>query len=309
LLLEVEEMDFTGMIFSVGDAEITNSTILYNQTEGITNETDTVSQAQASTLPVINVGELKIENVKATYNAGPDQFFADVNITSFLLESPEMNLKEQILNLDNLELNDSDIVIRLPFSDDVSTRDSVPAAPSKFTWPEWNIGANTISLKENNILFQSGSQSPQTGIFDPQALEFTNLTFIAENLLLEPNNAKMQLEELSFQESGFNLNRVAFNLELNNTSLALSDLLINTNKSRVNGTIQLGYQSIDHFLDNPEQTAVKLDLPDFRIAMDEIFIFQPKLANNHYLNTLSQKDITGTIRLAGTLKQIQLAET
>ena len=309
LLLEVEETDFTEMIFSVGDAEITNSTIVYNQTKITTKEADTLSQAGVATLPVINVGELKIENVKAIYDAGPDQFFADVNITRFLLESPEMNLEEQILNLDNLELNDSDIVIRLPASNNTSTMDSIPAAPATFTWPEWNIDANKISLRENNILFQNGAQPPQQGIFDPQALEFTNLTFIAENILLNPENAKMQLEELSFLESGFNLNNLAFNLELNNTSLALSDLLVNTNKSSVNGTIQLDYQSIDHFLDNPEQATVKLNLPDFRIAMDEIFIFQPKLANNQYLNTLSQKDISGTIRLTGTLKQIQLAET
>src|SRR5690606_950719 len=215
-------------------------------------------------LPVINVGELKIENVKATYDAGPDQVFADVNIARFLLESPEMNLKKQILNLDNLELNESDIVIRLPASNDTSAMDSIPAVPSKFTWPEWNVDANTISLKKNNILFQSGNQTPQQGIFDPQALEFTNLTFVAENVLLEPENAKMQLEELSFQESGFSLNNLAFNLELNNTSLALSDLVLNTNKSRIHGAVHIDYQSIDRFLDNPGQTTVKLNLPDFR---------------------------------------------
>src|SRR5690606_26955454 len=84
LLLEIEEMDFQEMIYSVGDAEITNSTIVYNQTKVTTKETDTVSQSQASTLPVIDVGELKIENVKATYDAGADQFFADVNIAGFL---------------------------------------------------------------------------------------------------------------------------------------------------------------------------------------------------------------------------------
>src|SRR5690606_33899226 len=129
-----EEMDFQEMIYSVGDAEITNSTIVYNQTKVTTKETDTVSQSQASTLPVIDVGELKIENVKATYDAGADQFFADVNIAGFLLESPEMNLEEQILNLDNLELNDSDMVIRLPVPNDTSTLDSIPPTPEKFTW-------------------------------------------------------------------------------------------------------------------------------------------------------------------------------
>src|SRR5690606_17766595 len=150
----------------------------------------------------------------------------------------------------------------------------------------------------------------QNDNFDPNRLEFTNLTFESENILLQKEKAEVALKILSFREkSGFTVRNLAFNLGINDTGLSLSKLNINTLKSDLNGDLQLTYQSINKLLSETEETTVALNIPKLNIALEELFFFQPQLSENKYLNILAKKPLSGNINAKGTLAKINIPNT
>ena len=221
---------------------------------------------------------------------------------------PTANLRDQKIVLDELRLDKSNIFVQQLTTASTTPVDST-AQPFTFEWPDWDVEVNQISLSENQITFQTTKNSPTKGVFNPGWLEIINLNFEAEDITYQPGKASLSLNDFSFSErSGLILKELNFDLELTNERLSIQSLDFASGKNSVSGEIDLQYASLDQLINNPESTLVQADLDEFQINLSEASTFNPELAENQYLMTLSEKNLTGNLNVEGSLSDLKIAE-
>ncbi|MFC0519985.1 translocation/assembly module TamB domain-containing protein [Mesonia maritima] len=302
LALEGEEVDLEKMKFHVAELSLENTDINYAQTKPIPP-----SDSSEVAMPILKVDRLILKKVYANYQSIPQKTYASVDLREFLVENADANLPTQSISVDNLVLNNSDVVFQTE-QEPRNTETSSQQTSQAFSWPEWKVKLNSISLENNSICVQQNGNLPQEGNFNPQAIDLADFNFKANNLFLGKNKkAIATIEELSFQEaSGFNLKKLAFSAELNNESFQLNDLSIATGNSNLSGNFSANYTSIENFIENPEKTSFAAELQNFNIAPSDAYLFSPELKKNPQFQQLAKNDFQGSIIAEGTLSSASI---
>ncbi|HEA22869.1 MAG TPA: translocation/assembly module TamB [Pricia antarctica] len=304
LYVEANTIDLEAMRFELDDIELIDTEAEYTQTKPFPETEDTTETA----LPYLVVDNFKIEKVRANYNSEPDSLKADVNIGNFLLEMPKANLAQNDIEVETLELKNSDIAIRMPA---VATQpqDTTAIADTGFEWPEFLVKVDAIDIDKNKFAFVTGSHQSQAGTFNADAVSVSNFTFQAENITYRPKLVNLELTKLAFNESsGFQLKNFAFDANLEEDNAAISGLVLQTNNSAVSGDLSLKYASVDALIENPENTTLTIDIPDLNLAIQDAYVFQPDLADNEYVQKAAKRPITGTIKADGRLSNIKIPD-
>ncbi|UOB16120.1 translocation/assembly module TamB domain-containing protein [Abyssalbus ytuae] len=302
LTADIDEFDLQNMRFKVNQSEIRNSFITYFQNDALKNQPDTPDAPAA--LPFISVKELIIQHVQAQYESSPEKLVAHLDLGDLELSMPALNLEKQEVIIGNLEMDHSNITYKsYKLPEDNNTSPVVE-------WPEWKIVAGRLSWSDNEIIFQNRQPSLQQEQFNPNAFHIKDFILYAEDFLIDNGRANLDLQSFSFNDvNHIQLNNLAFTLEADNTFLSLNNFNLKTSRSNIAGSATLTYSSLKTLFNNPDETRVSMNFPEFRTSVEEVFTFQPDLKNNYYLKTLAKKNINGHIEATGTLEDIRLPNT
>tara|TARA_R110000850_G_scaffold80862_1_gene173488 strand:- start:27106 stop:32157 length:5052 start_codon:yes stop_codon:yes gene_type:complete len=305
LELDVDEMDLESFRFHVNDLTIENTDIQYTQNKPFPESED----SDESPLPYIIVDNLQLKNITANYNAVPDGITASGKIGNFILELPKADLAEQVIDITQISLADSNVLLEITTSGDDTQPSEDPTSPDEFKWPDWIITVDEIALENNNMRYLVDGAQPRQGTFNPNALAVGNFFFIAEDLYLQDESIGIQLKDFRFEEaSGLHLRDLAFEGAFSEQNLDISQLNLHVNENIINGTISLQYASVNDFINNPEASRINTNLSTFELSLNDFFRFQPELKNNEYLLALSKKKVTGNLRANGTLASLEIPE-
>lgn len=308
---DIETTNIEDMIFKASDIALSNSNIKFIQKPV---PIDTVSSDGA--LPKVSIENITLNNVVAYYESQPDHIIVDVVISEFSSAIPAINLEDRDFDFNSINLKNSQIsIITEAESNGKTQKDAIVSEGNKkktntFEWPQIELQLDEIDFENNTFDFKMGKEEPKKGVFNPNAILISNLTLKATDILLKDKKATLDLEQLSFNEtSGLNLKQLALKFKATDQNLRLDGLAFQLNDNNVEGYAHLNYSSISNLIAQPELTKVDLNLPRFQIALAEIFKIQPDLKDNVYLNTLSEKKLTGKLNASGTLASIDITNT
>lgn len=318
LLVEIEEMDLENMRFHLGRMQLSNTALDLRQIA--TSNADTTaapeSEASESVLPYLRVDVLELQNVAANYEAPQSGMAAEVLISHFLLELPEADLNNQIIDVGQVELHNSDFWVHLTPAQEQQQQEQVEEvaqdpqeAVKGFQWPEWQVAVSGIDFQDNSItyLVNEGTLSP--AVFDQNAIGINKLNLQAREILLRDQQANLEIETFTFEESsGISLDELSLRAHVNDQELSLQDLVVQVDQNQIEGALELNYQNLESFLDQPQQTSVNAQLNRFQVNLTDAFRFQPQLRNNPYLLSLSRKLISGNLRASGTLASVAIEQ-
>ncbi|MDT0647602.1 translocation/assembly module TamB domain-containing protein [Zunongwangia sp. F260] len=309
LEVAMQETDLENMRFEVASASLSDADFEYLQTKPFPES----PEQEEAPLPFISVNSLTINNVNGEYESIPDGILARFDIAELNTSAPVMDLANNVIEVDNLDLNNSIIYMDMkssPTEGDTpadSTEVATPPAEEGFQWPEWTVDVAEINLQSNDITYLANNARPKTGEFNPEALVLQDLTLEILDIYLRNQTAGAEFNKLEFQESsGIDFNELAFNLEVSESQFELSDLNFAANGNILRGGLSAEYNSLDDFINAPENAQLSADLSRFEIALQEVFRFQPDLKNNEYLVNLSKKKITGNLRMEGPVAYLQI---
>ena len=305
LMVEMQTFDLDSMNFEVTDAQLANTQFQFTQ-RAPTIAPDTTGEAA---MPLLALKNLELNDVEGTYESIPDGMLAEVVVSEFLLEMPQLDMVEKQLVIDRLVLNQSEVLFQTT-SPETAQEQATPASDSTaFQWPVWNVEIAEVSLKENELVYLSKGLELDQENFNPGAFELNDLNFVASAVSLENNAATANFEEFSFSEtSGFTLYELAFEAEVQQEFLQLDEFILHLNENLVRGNLTLNYDSLDQFLTNPENAEVAMKLPEINLNLKDLFKISPELRQNEYLQNLSQKKLTGQLQAEGTLASLQVEE-
>jgi len=303
LELEMEKTDLENMDFRASDGVIKNSRIKYIQ-----NPVPPAPPADVP-LPFLAIDELTIENVFANYQDNVQGLSAEVDLVDFYAEVPKLDLTNQDFEIGTLELNKSIVAIDMKSNTEeaVATEENNGASKSASLWPNLLVAIDEIDFSENNISYSIDGAKPVRGTFNPNAISISNLELQASDISLKDKTADLNLEKLSFQEaSGNSVHKAEVRLAVTDTNMKVSDLSVAANNSSISGNATLQYASLNSLIDSPETTKANVNIPSFKVALQDVFQFQPDLKKNEYLKTASKRLISGNINAKGVLSALQI---
>ncbi|SEA28597.1 translocation/assembly module TamB domain-containing protein [Psychroflexus halocasei] len=301
LKLEGKEIDLEKMKFHLAKIKLSQTTINYEQLKAIT-DSDTSS---TGALPFIRVDQFSLNQVTAKYNAPPQGLNALVDIDLFEIDKASANLNLQEVAVNKIALQNSKINAEIDSSKIESSPEETPANKKQedFKWPDWKVDVASIDFKDNNIYYHQKGVKPQKGKFNPDAIKLSDFSLIAENIQLSKNTeAKLNLNQLKFNEaSGFKLDEFNFALALNNEKINVSGLKVKTQKSSLDGNIELTYTEFIKLINQPEKVYFVADLNSFQLNATEAYLFSPELKKNVQFQKLAQQNISGNLLINGSL--------
>jgi translocation and assembly module TamB len=309
LHLKGKNIDLKKMDFEVAKISLENTNVTYIQ-----RKKSPPSDSTESVLPYLTLKNLSLKNVIVHYQSDPDSLFADLNVADLELKDAKADLRMKDIQLDKFTLNNSNIQLKMKGNKNIDTKPlentTNPKEIKPFIWPEWNVNATSIALKNNHIHFQQGEKPTENTGFNAKYIVLNDFNFVAKDLeLSKKESAKLQIKEVSFYEStGIKLKQLAFSAALNSTEISVDDLILKTNNSSINTDVNAKFASIQKFIAKPEESFLSLDLKKFVVDMNDAFAFQPKLRNNEYVSKLAKHKFSGKIKAKGKLDKIDLTE-
>ncbi len=306
--LQIKDMDMETMRFHVSKAEISNTDLQYFQSLPFPESEEKVDSAG----PVLIVDELLIKNLTANYQSLPDGINAVAAIGELAINLPEADLSNNFIDLEYLGLHNSTISLNITSEEykqgvEGLETDNTTENTTEFEWPQWTVSVSKIDLTNNDIRYTMNDSEPQPGIFNPEAIVLNNFYFVAEAISLQDQAFGANITKIEFEEgSGVNLDELTFEALIDENQSKLKDLKFQLNDNRINGSITMEYNSISDFINNTENTLLKLNLQHFEVGLNELFRFQPELKSNESLFALSKKRINGNLNAAGKLSSLTI---
>ncbi|BAO56641.1 translocation/assembly module TamB domain-containing protein [Nonlabens marinus] len=310
--LSMNELDLEKMIVDIDQISLKNAIVSYDkdtvaafakaEKDSDPNTDSTIAEAITddagdSPLPLITVGNLKLDQVKLAYESVPDA----INLNSFIgfLETSisKADVQNSSYVVDFITLNNSEITLRM--------RTVGAPEPFVFEWPELDIAVKDIDLNNNDLLYTLDDATVTKGYFNPNALDFDKVHLVAEDFVYQNAEASVDIKELSGSEaSGIVVNQLGAQAYMSDTKIMVADLNAQVNNNSLQGKVELGFSSMNQFMVNPENLSVDAQIPSYKIDLSDVFLFAPELRSNKYLATLSQRLLTGSLKASGSTKNL-----
>ncbi|WP_299778085.1 translocation/assembly module TamB [uncultured Formosa sp.] len=301
--LEFDTFDLDAMDFRVSEALISNSDINYIQSP-VPVSTDTTT----TTLPYLYIDDFKIENVKVDYNAIADGMTLRTNISDFYIEDATIDLPKDKFNIDEIGLKNSEIAV---LTTGTSTEiDTIETTTTTFSWPDVKVKINKVDLEQNDIQYTVNNAKPIANNFNANAIALTDFNLNIQDIYLQDKTAGLKLKIFSFTEgSGLHLKQGELKFAVTDNMLDIEDLKVALNNNKIQGNTRLDFSTMSALIQAPETSKLDLKLPVIQLDVADAYRFQPDLKTNPYVDSLSQKLITGQIYANGYLSDITLENT
>ncbi len=306
LQVEGKDIDLEKMKFHLASIQLKNTNVNYQQLKPI-ESTDTTSTGN---LPYILVDDFLVENLSAYYKAPPQGLEALAEIRNFKIKETKANLTAQEIEVANFGLKNSDISVVVDTTK--MQKETVEKLPKKeeetFQWPEWEVNVTELALENNAICYKQKGVFPRKGEFNPNAIELSDFTLLAENIgLTKDGTANLEINKFRFYEaSGFELKELTFAANLDKNKLRLSNLNLATQKSKLAANLQINFSSLEEFIEKPENAQFAAQLSNIRLNAQEAYIFAPQLRQNEMFAKLANQPISGRINVNGSLAKAEI---
>jgi hypothetical protein len=301
--LDMNEFDLNQMRFEIDDVALKNTKVTFLQTKSVP-ETEDVNETPK---PYISIGKLSLEDVEGTFESVPNKLFADANIGELILKLDEADLLKNTVNVPQFSLNSSTLLFKMEDTPEDADKVSKPIKSQPFEWPIWTVNVDEIEMQDNNISYFINNAVSNRGVFNPDAIVINEFNFKAEDLQLKDKTIQASIAQLQFNEaSGIQLKETNLNLTVTDTEASVTDLKVKVNNNYLRGRLKFDYNSLASAIDAPENATLNLDIPNFLVNVNDVFLFQPDLRQNEYLRTLSTKELTGTLKMYGLLSDVNI---
>lgn len=302
LRAEVQEFGLDSLKFALGDVLLEQTRFNYIQTRPFPTNPDTTASGPASFLSVEN---LDLNHVQGVYKSVPDGILADVDVGKLHLEMPVMDMATQEILVNQLQIDDSEVAFKM--KSQASPQAATSGVTQGFEWPAWKVQAEEISVADTDFRYVLNDAELDSDSFNPEAFSLEHIFLKAGNLLLRDQLLRGEISRISFEEnSGLHLEESSLDFLISEERLLVENMSLQLNENYLEGDLALNYESLDKFLTNPEETSVKIQLPEFHLDLSELYAFEPELEENQYFAALADKALNGSLYAEGSLSSVKI---
>ncbi|MCK0114605.1 translocation/assembly module TamB [Gelidibacter sp. F63206] len=300
--------DLEQMIFEASALDLTDARIKFIQTP-----VPVIPEEDPTPLPSLAVETLTLNNVYADYQSYGDRIAAEIDIQELFAKIPKVDLANSDFVVDTFRLRNSSVQLNTETDTNAVTQKVVEVTQDIkqdiqfFEWPELRLAIGSVDFTNNKFSYFVASAEAKTGHFNPDAFVLNDLNLQANNINLKDKKAELHIENSTFKEiSGFDLKELSLKFNADDNALTVSDLKTALNNNSLIANLRLEYPKLSALIESPEKSKIAIDIPTFRVSLKDVFLIQPELKKNEYLNTLSQHLLTGNTTADGYLSDINI---
>ncbi len=298
----MKEFDVNSMTFKLDKGAVSNAKISYKQKPVVKK-----AKTEPSILPFLVIDQLDLRKVHIVYTDLEKGINTLLDINHFYAEIPKLDLAKNSYKIEALELENSLCKLSLEKEEKRQVIDSVTTENTVFSWPEIDIDVSGIDFKNNRIQYDLGKLQTKRDSLNFNHLYISEFNLEAETFSLREETLKINLEKFELNEkSGIHLNQFAFDAQITDQSLLVENVLFHVNNTKINGKLSANFTKLANFLQEPEKSKFDLNLSHYQFEINDLFYLQPKLKENVYIQTLSEKLVSGDLAMLGSLSSFQL---
>ncbi|MFB6320465.1 translocation/assembly module TamB domain-containing protein [Saccharicrinis sp. FJH54] len=302
--LEMNAIDLQKNNYDINNFELSGTSALI--------ETGSVTEVSSvSTEPLNLIVKLKrkgsFKNCSVKY-ADASGSVIDASHINLVIRDNTFDLEQQSIVLNSLDLNNISLMLKIPASADTSGNSIQTNRQSTFTFPDWQIAADKISLEDNQFILDTDQQRMKEG-FDPGHIHISELSGEIDDLELDDKGLNMNLEKFALLSGNqFRIKNFGSGISVNQNELNINSLVLNTSASTYNGSIRLSYNSLVALTEQPQSIDINTFRQDASMNIRDVAYFLPELSDS--FPDLVQNGIVLNIRsdISGMIDSLNISQ-
>ena len=223
--------------------------------------------------------ELNIRNISLDYRNDVSAFYTNLELGSLIVSAKNIDLKNQVITLDELQLNKTTAAIRLGKTESAKeVEKQVKQEVQSQAQNDWKFVVSKVRLNNNNIQFDNDNIPRITSGMDYAHLKAEGLTLHANDFLFTMDSIAAEITKGQvIEQSGFRLNTLETKFMYAAKGAYLEDLLIETPGTVIRRSAVLRYPSLEALQKDIGSLQMDIDLDNSKIQTKDILVFAPQL--------------------------------
>jgi hypothetical protein len=281
----IKDFDMENQHYVIKDLSLKNTSLKYLQQKPLTilankivESLDTAKTATGK-LPLVEVQEVSLNNVKLKYDDMLSDTRADLDINEFTLAKLLADLTKSDFKLDEATLNKSNILFAFkPAAPVKGAKIDTTAAPAS----AMAVLVNKLSLAENNIQFDNLAEKPLAKAMDFNHLKINQLGLVAEELGYSAAGIKVKVKSGTLKEkSGFVLNKLQGDVAYNDQLVKLSNFVFQTPNTNIENNTELNFTSLEDLTKHPERVKLAMEFKNSTLGLKDATYFSDAVPANY----------------------------
>ncbi|MBA4410543.1 MAG: translocation/assembly module TamB domain-containing protein [Bacteroidota bacterium] len=229
-------------------------------------------------LPKISAKILHLNNSMISFTDSIGYRSVQTIVDQGKLEDVSIDLQAQMLIAENIFLPKSKIYYHT-FEPEFSSY-AILAVPSG---NNWKVKLNRLELADNSFTYKSGNQPEIKNAFDPDYLEYNQLTLEATDFYYSSDQIKISVKKLSaIDQNNFSIASLEGDFSMDEHSITANKLKASTINSSIDADFNIEYSSFSTLMDSMEFSNLNLDLRNVRFKNSDLLYFNPDLISQPF---------------------------
>ena len=266
-----------------------------------------VAEAQQPAEFQLQLKDIAISNSYLDYRNNVSAFYTTINLDKFETHINNLDLKKQLLDINELDLANTFIAIRMGEKQQAELiKKEVKQEVESLQQSFWRVGVKTLRLDDNRLKYDDDSSPELYNGIDYAHLDARDLSFHADDFLFAGDTISGKILKGNFNEqSGFVLTGLRTDFFYGPRQSYLRNLVIQTPGSLIRRSAAISYPSLEAMQKDLGSLTLNANINESRIQVKDILAFAPQLRGQPgFTNPDATWIIDGDVH--GSMKQLYL---
>ena len=281
---EMDEFDLNKMRFNIPSTNIKGIRANVYQKKPLVETAEvTADTVTAAPPPLVDIdfGEFNLSDIKVDYGNDVSAFYTNVELGQLILNSDDIDMRRQVINLDKLQLDNTTAAIRLGKTESAKlVAEEAKQETKQQAESGWRILIKSINLNNNNLAYENDNEPKLKEGMDYAHLNAKGVSLHVTDFIFNPDSiaAKITKGELK-EKSGFQLNTLKTDFLYSSKQAFLHNLLIETPGTVLKRSVEIRYPSIEALQKDIGKMQLNVNLNNSRVQVKDIITFAPMLSS------------------------------
>ena len=281
----IKDFDMNKMKFTIPKITISdiNAKIVQTPAGSSIKKAAVVDTATQPINMTLNLGTIDLSRIKVDYST--NEMVANVNLGKFLVEMNKLDLKNQVVDINNISLDDTRAsltfakpqTVKKAIVKTVKKLDTLVAKPQ--SGKPWSAVLRKLSFKNDNIQFDNNAQAPLKNGLDYAHMNIRDLNAELENLAYSADSSSGKINNLTFTDkSGLAIRKFHTAFFYGEHKSYLNNLYLETPQTVLQKKIAVGYPSLANISKGLGKISINADLDGSRLGLKDVLLIMPTMA-------------------------------
>jgi hypothetical protein len=277
---QVKVFDLNKMNFEIPNIKLHGLSVKLKQGELLREiATNTVVKADSiikkRTDLNIKLGKINLSKISVNYDNADTKLNSGLTLNKLFIDFKETNLPKQQITINTFELEGFKGGLTFGKFDRQLNIKTLP----KQAKPEWKLSLSDVNVKNVDFRFDDENSRKLSKGIDYNHLNIQQLHLDAKNLEYNTNGITGAIQSFAAKEkSGLNVAMLRTDFTYTNRGVKLKKLYLKTKQTLLQNEVTVYYPSIETLQTNPELLGINANLLKSRVALKDILLFAPQVA-------------------------------